>query len=207
MSARRRRKSAAGPTAGQSQPGNDFDDLDDLGPMGWKSNRRIADSPRSLIAELRPRCTNPRNRSRKESKMPSPSRPARGRSRTSFRPCSGKRHTGVPAPASGSVQDRSGSVWSPCWCLLLVGGGVILFNSINRLPTGVRPGEGRGFSRSRASISPSCPPTPIWRAPITEGKNADTFRRGTQLLPVVELASSGGPAAIRVFFRNQRRRW
>jgi hypothetical protein len=40
--------------------------------------------------------------------------------------------------------------------------------------------------------------TSYWRAP----QAADTARRGTQLLPVLKLKSSGGPAAVRVFFRN-----
>ena len=31
------------------------------------------------------------------------------------------------------------------------------------------------------------------------------FRRGTQLLPVLELTVSGGPAAVRVLFRNDDR--
>ncbi len=41
-----------------------------------------------------------------------------------------------------------------------------------------------------------------WREPIIEGPDADRFRRGTQLLPVAELTLTGGPAAIRIFFRD-----
>jgi hypothetical protein len=37
-----------------------------------------------------------------------------------------------------------------------------------------------------------------WREPITD----DRARRGTSLLPVVELKMEGGPAAVRVLFRN-----
>lgn len=44
-----------------------------------------------------------------------------------------------------------------------------------------------------------------WRPPITEGPDADVFRRDTQLLPVVELDVRGGPAVIRVLFRNDER--
>lgn len=45
--------------------------------------------------------------------------------------------------------------------------------------------------------------TTYWRAPILEGEQRDKCRRGTLLLPVVELRLQGGPAAVRVFFRNE----
>lgn len=86
--------------------------------------------------------------------------------------------------------------------MLLTGGGVVYFNSIHRLPSedgrlksGDFPVEGRHLVILSAET--------YWRAPVSEGENADTFRRGTQLLPVVELTSSGGPAAVRVIFRDQ----
>lgn len=41
-----------------------------------------------------------------------------------------------------------------------------------------------------------------WREPVIGGPNADTFRRDTVLLPEVVLTSSGGPAVIRLFFRD-----
>jgi hypothetical protein len=41
-----------------------------------------------------------------------------------------------------------------------------------------------------------------WREPVEQGENADTVRRGTELLPVAEVKLDGGPAAIRIFFRN-----
>jgi hypothetical protein len=44
-----------------------------------------------------------------------------------------------------------------------------------------------------------------WRAPITDGASPDTFRRGTELLPVIDVELVGGPAAIRVLFRNDER--
>lgn len=41
-----------------------------------------------------------------------------------------------------------------------------------------------------------------WRAPVLEGENRDTVRRGTRLIPVVELKVKGGPAAIRLRFKD-----
>ena len=38
-----------------------------------------------------------------------------------------------------------------------------------------------------------------------EGPDQDTFRRGTELLPVLEISLAGGPAGIRVLFRNDER--
>ncbi len=42
----------------------------------------------------------------------------------------------------------------------------------------------------------------FWREPILSGEKPDTVRRGTQLIPVLELSLDGKPAAVRVFFRN-----
>ncbi len=81
--------------------------------------------------------------------------------------------------------------------MLVFGGIAVFFFTIGRLPTEssrVRandfPVKGKYLSIQSADSH--------WRAP-GEG---DVFRRGTRLLPVVDLVSSGGPAAIRIFFRN-----
>ncbi|MGJ8632813.1 MAG: hypothetical protein ACSHX7_02755 [Luteolibacter sp.] len=44
----------------------------------------------------------------------------------------------------------------------------------------------------------------FWRAPVTSGSNPDIVRRGTKLIPVVNmtLESNGKPIAIRVLFRD-----
>ena len=81
--------------------------------------------------------------------------------------------------------------------LLLIGGAMAFFYSINRLPTG----SGRVMATDfpiRGKHLTIVTANSFWRAP----KTADTARRGTQLVPVVDLTSSGEPAAIRVFFRN-----
>ena len=83
-------------------------------------------------------------------------------------------------------------------CVLLLGGAAMAFlNTISRLPTDSGRVKANDFpirGRHLTILSADS----FWRAP----KAADTARRGTQLVPVVELKSSGGPAAIRVFFRN-----
>lgn len=43
----------------------------------------------------------------------------------------------------------------------------------------------------------------FWREPIASGAKMETFRRGTVLVPVVDLISKGAPAAVRVFFRDE----
>jgi hypothetical protein len=91
------------------------------------------------------------------------------------------------------------------WALLgvlLIGGGILYFATIHRLPTEtvrVRQGDFPVKGRHLTILSADT----FWRAPIMEGPNVETFRRGTQLLPVVTLAASGGPAAVRLFFRNE----
>jgi hypothetical protein len=86
--------------------------------------------------------------------------------------------------------------------ILLVGGGLIFFNISHRLPTGTGRATASDFPLKGRHTEILSAET-FWRAPITEGANAETFRRGTQLLPVVNLTSRGAPAAVRVFFRNQ----
>lgn len=81
--------------------------------------------------------------------------------------------------------------------LLCVAGTVIFFLTIHRLPTKselARPNDFPIQGKHLTVLSASS----YWRAP----RPTDTFRRGTQLLPVLKLTSSGGPSAIRVFFRN-----
>jgi len=85
--------------------------------------------------------------------------------------------------------------------VLLIGGGVVYFKTIHRLPAGSGSLEANDFPVKGANLTIVSAGS-YWRAPITEGANAETFRRGTQLLPVVDLTVKGGPAAVRVFFRN-----
>jgi hypothetical protein len=43
----------------------------------------------------------------------------------------------------------------------------------------------------------------FWREPVLTGAERNTVRRGTRLIPVLQITFEGGPSAIRVFFRNE----
>lgn len=85
--------------------------------------------------------------------------------------------------------------------LLFGAGAVFFFGSIRGLPSETNkaqsndfPIEGRHFV-VKSSIN-------YWREPVSDGPGADTVRRGTKLLPELQAVVSGGPAAIRVLFRD-----
>lgn len=85
--------------------------------------------------------------------------------------------------------------------LILAGGLFFIANSVGKLPEETKTLTIGDFpikgSRVEAISFKS-----YWRDPVTTGPDADTVRRGTIILPVVELGVSGGPAAIRIFYRN-----
>ena len=85
--------------------------------------------------------------------------------------------------------------------LILIGSGIFYFNTISRIPTGTQRTQVGDFPIKGNKIS-ILSATTFWRIPVTDGENADTVRRDALLIPVAELALSGGPAAIRIFFRN-----
>jgi hypothetical protein len=90
--------------------------------------------------------------------------------------------------------------------VLLLGGALtILIYSLNRLPTETDKADAQDFPIKGAHISIRSAKS-FWRMPVTDGPNPDTFRRGTQLLPVLELdLASSAPAAVRILFRNDER--
>lgn len=85
--------------------------------------------------------------------------------------------------------------------VLLVGGGVIYFKTIHDLPSGSGFLQENHFPVKGEHLT-ILSGSSYWRAPIMDGENTETFRRGTQLVPVINLTLSGGPGAIRVIFRN-----
>lgn len=85
--------------------------------------------------------------------------------------------------------------------VLLIGGGVVYFKTIHDLPTGAGRFEENDFPVNGTHVTVVSAAS-YWRAPITDGASVETVRRGTKLVPVVNLTAKGGPAAIRVFFRN-----
>jgi hypothetical protein len=85
--------------------------------------------------------------------------------------------------------------------VLLIGGGVVYFKTIHDLPSGSERLEENDLPVKGAHLTVVSAAS-YWRAPITDGAYVETVRRGTLLVPVVDLTLKGGPAAIRVFFRN-----
>lgn len=85
--------------------------------------------------------------------------------------------------------------------VLFIGGSLIVLNISHRLPTDTGRAKPIDFP-VKGRYTEILSVETFWRTPITEGKNAETFRRGTKLLPVVKLTSAGTPAAVRVFFRD-----
>jgi hypothetical protein len=88
--------------------------------------------------------------------------------------------------------------------LLLVGGLVTYLFSVNRLPTESVRAKANDYPIKGARLVVDTAAS-YWRAPIVDGPTPDVFRRGTELLPVVEIAVSSGTGAIRVVFRNESR--
>jgi hypothetical protein len=86
--------------------------------------------------------------------------------------------------------------------LLLVAGGAFAFlATIHRLPTQKAGAADNDFPIKGKYLTVASAKS-YWRAPVESGPDADTFRRGTLLLPAIRLAVRGGPAAIRVFFHD-----
>ncbi len=86
--------------------------------------------------------------------------------------------------------------------ILAIGAGLTLRHFSDRVPTQALidpplelPIQGELLTATDVST--------FWREPILTGENRDTVRRGTQLIPVLEIALEGKPAAVRVFFRNE----
>lgn len=88
--------------------------------------------------------------------------------------------------------------------LLAALAGVAYMFSLNRLPRETERVRSTDFpiKGERVAIESA---VSYWREPISDGASPDTFRRGTRLLPVLEMEVSGGPAAVRVLFRNEDR--
>lgn len=86
--------------------------------------------------------------------------------------------------------------------LFLLGVVAVFFNALYKLPGGPERLGAGDFPVKGSHVTVSSADT-FWRPPVSEGENAETFRRGTQLLPVIEITSSGNPGTIRVIFRDE----
>lgn len=88
--------------------------------------------------------------------------------------------------------------------LLAVGGLGTLVVSIMGLPSESERAKATDFPIKGSRITVESADS-YWREPITDGSSPETVRRGTKLLPVIELKVSEGSGAIRVLFRNEER--
>jgi hypothetical protein len=87
--------------------------------------------------------------------------------------------------------------------VLLVGGGAVTFLTyLNRLPSESTKLQANDFPVKGELITVQSAES-YWREPITGGDSPDAFRMGTELLPVLKISVKGGPAAIRVLFKNE----
>lgn len=187
---------AAGPIGGHSKPGRDFDDLEqwdepEAGPAGEEIPREIQPATVAPSAPAEPAVAKI---------APPPAAPPADELdefspvvRENATPVSLRPHLGL------SKVERTGLV--ALLVILLIAGGVIFFYTIHRLPTESARVKANDFPVKGSHVTILSADS-YWRAPIMEGGNVETFRRGTRLLPVVDLKASGGPAAIRVFFRS-----
>lgn len=189
----------AGPRTGQVQPGSDFDDLDQwdepqadtvLGEISEEIPVAPVSAPPqpSVVVELPP------------APAPAPPTPEPDL-HDEFTPHAPENAVPISLRPHLRLSQVERIGLGTLLALLLIGGAVIFFNTIHRLPSGSQRLKANDFPVKGQHIVILAAYT-YWRAPIFEGKNVETFRRGTQLLPVVKLTSSGAPASIRVFFRN-----
>jgi hypothetical protein len=88
--------------------------------------------------------------------------------------------------------------------VLVLGGLAVLAFSIARLPTESARATAHDFPIKGGHITVQSAFN-YWRAPLMEGPAPDTARRGTRLLPVLEMEIAGGAGAVRVLFRNEDR--
>ena len=186
------------PLAERATHENTFDDLDSWNPVPEESSpepgpTEIVASPASepttppqILPEPTPRTVDPNEG--KEEFSPAP--------RPDATPVSLRPHLAL------SKTERLGFLM--LLLCLLAGAGSILLYSLKHLPTEPSRVSDKDFPITGSHLT-ILSATSYWRTPISSGASADTFRRGTQLLPVLELAVRGGPGAIRVMFRNEDR--
>ncbi len=89
--------------------------------------------------------------------------------------------------------------------LLLAGAVYFYVFSVKRLPTETLRAETTDFPIEGERVSVESADT-YWRVPVTEGPEADTVRRGTRLMPEIEMKANGH-GAVRVLFRDDERQF
>lgn len=187
-----RPKTQPGLLTGQSKPGREFDDLDH-----WDE---AEPAPRPAAVPVPMPAAEKTTAPLSIPEMPAePAKPAPPKSNDSdeFTPpavATGQPHSLRPRWVLSKVE-KIGLAF--LGFLLLAGGIAIYSNTVSRLPTGDDRVKANDFPiRGKYATVDSA--VSYWRTPAA----SDAVRRGTQLIPEVILKTSGGPGAIRVFFRN-----
>jgi hypothetical protein len=191
--------------AGHSVPESDFDELDDWEdsiPQPAIASRASAVSPEASESPIQADSPS-ENRVPDETDSAAPG-PARERTENEFSP--------IPIPGTQPVSlrphlgltnvERIGLI--ALGVMLLAAVVAVLVFSFSRLPTESLGDHEIDYPVKGSYLTVDSART-YWRKPITDGPNPDTVRRDTELLPVLELDITGGPAVIRVLFRNDER--
>lgn len=89
--------------------------------------------------------------------------------------------------------------------LLLAGAIYFYVFSVKRLPSETQRAENTDFPIEGERMSVEAADTG-WRVPVIEGADADTVRRGTQLIPEIRMEVKGH-GALRVLFRDDQRQF
>ena len=84
---------------------------------------------------------------------------------------------------------------------LLIGGGALTFRTFGRLPTEAKQVDSSSFPIKGKLVTIAAADT-YWRAPVSDGAGSEIVRRGSVLVPVTTFKIKGGPAAIRILYRN-----
>ena len=188
------------PSSSLSRHGSDFDELDK-----WEEAEPVVATPK-VMGEMP--VSKPSEPIQKEASVqpvavdPIPSlEPEPGDDMSEFSPRTPKNPTPISIRPKLNLTKIESIGLASLAALILIGSGIFYFNTISRIPTGIQRAQVGDFPIEGNKISVLSAVT-FWRVPITDGKDADTVRRDALLIPVAELALSGGPAAIRIFFRN-----
>jgi hypothetical protein len=91
-------------------------------------------------------------------------------------------------------------LWVLLVLLLIVGTAAYVFSILHLPEVSARAGKADFPVKGEVFTVESA--TTYWREPQIDGADADAVRRGTRLVPVLEMTLSRGPGVVRVLFRN-----
>ncbi len=193
--------------AGQSKPESDFDDLEEWDDATARPAEEELPLDEIVVEEQPVEQAKPAKAEKEETVAAAPvSEPPEG---SPDEAADDDEFSAVPKPDAKPISlrphlglskfERIGLI---CLVGILLGGSIwFLASTVYRLPRPALRLQARDFPIKGEKFlvdSAEC----YWRKPITEGEHADVCRRGTLLLPVIEMAVSEGSSTIRVFFKN-----